>query len=539
MQVLVSDLETDGLLDSLTRIWVLGIKELDGERRAYADQPGYPSLSEGIERLKAADRIIFHNGMKFDYPVLQKFYGKDVLDRRKIFDTLVVSRLLDPESKKHSLDDWGKEMGNFKGSHNDFSRFSKSMVDYCLQDLEVTEAVYKHVVAKIDGWGYSVELEHEVAYILGLQEINGFGFDVDAAEKLLSELLAEKDDLEKKLQDVFPPMYVSDKETTPKKTMHYKEVLRGDTTEGCTYTKVKLQIFNPGSRIQIANRLKRKYGWKPRKFTPGGAPEVNESIMKELPWEEAQAAAAYLRLGKMVGMLSAPKKPNGKGGGWLTHVRDGRIHGAVNSNGAVTGRMTHFAPNVAQADTDKRMRSLWLPRKGWDLVGCDAEGIELRMLGHYLWRYDGGAFAKSVVEGDKDKGTDAHTINQKIAGLYSRNNAKRLIYAMIYGAGDAKLGRIIIEDAQEAGKSPPKQSPSALGKDVREKLETGIVGLKQLKKVIVAKAKSQGWIKGLDGRKVSIRSTHSALNTLLQSGGAIVMKEALVLHFRQWEDRHV
>jgi DNA polymerase-1 len=241
-----------------------------------------------------------------------------------------------------------------------------------------------------------------------------------------------------------------------------------------------------------------------------------------------------MRVNKMWTQIAGPqkkKKDKLVGGGWLHHVnpRTGRVHGYVNPNGAVTGRMTHSNPNGANVDKkDARMRAMWEPMEGWKQLGADGSSLELCMLSHYLARYDGGSYGKKVTEGKKEDGSDPHTLTIRLLGMTKRDNGKRVIYAMIYGAGDAKLGLIIIEDYVEAGKDRPKLSPSKLGADAREKLETGIVGLGQLKKDI-KKAFKRGYVRSLDGRKLWLRSEHSALNTLLQGAGAVVMKKALVL----------
>lgn len=550
MRVGIADCETDGLLPEMTRMWCLGVFDLSTRRYTnYSDVPesGSPPLEEGFDHLRSFDRIVFHNGVGFDLFAINRTTKGAPLDRRKVFDTMVGSRLADPEARGHSLEVIGQALGFPKGDHTDFSKWSPEMESYMRQDIRITYVKYEELAKRLEGWGRSVEIEHETAYLIALQMQNGFGFNVPEAQKLLAELLAERAVAEEKLKAVFPPILVADDLFIPKKD----DKKRGYSKD-CPMTKIVLEEFNASSRQQIAKRLIRKYGWKPTVYTQGGSPEVSEETLKGLDYPEAPIACEYLRLDKMISMLDAEPKSNGSGGGWLKHEKAGRIYGYVNTNGAVTGRMTHSRPNVAQADKDHRMRALWIPRPGWFLVGCDAEGIELRIMAHYLARYDGGAFARAVVEGKKEDGTDAHSINQRIAKLYSRNSpgAKTLIYAMIYGAGDPKLGTIILEDAQAAGTYPhpdyvalkPTRRSSAnatlewkkrMGRTVREAIQTGIVGYGDLVDAVKFKAKSQGYLVGLDGRRIYTRSEHSALNTLFQGGGAIIMKRALGL-FHEW-----
>ena len=531
MKTVIADCETDGFLHEMTRLWCIQIGDADGDDAVvYADQPGYPSIKEGIERLKSADRIVMHNGTKFDLHAINRFYP-DTVTLENLYDTLVVARLLDPEERFHNLDDWGKRLGVHKGSFDDFSRWSEEMAIYGAQDVHVTRALYRKLAPQVEDWGMSVDIEHRAAYVVGLQEHNGFQLNIPAAQALQAELRQELADIEDELKRVFPPRWVPRR--VNKSVIHTPT--RGQPTgkglyvAGCPFSRVAYQEFSASSRQQIGDRFKKKYGWRPRKFTSRGAPVVDEKVLSALPYPEAELLRRYLRVTKQLGQLDGDN-------GWLKLVRDtSRVHGGVNSNGCVTGRMSHFKPNVGQVDKkDLRMREVWVAKEGWKLVGCDADAIETVMLSHYLARIDGGAFATRVMTGDKSKGTDIHTVNKKALGLNSRESpgAKSFLYALMYGAGDAKLGSIIIDDARLAGKPKPKGSPKTIGSVARKKLDRGMTGVNQLIEGVKAKARKRKWLKGLDGRKIWVRSPHSALNTLLQGGGAIVMKLALVLfHF--------
>lgn len=528
MKTLIADVETDNFLDLMTRVWTIQLGDADGDDvTVYADQPGYPPLTEAIERMAAADRVVFHNGVKFDWFVIERFWP-GALPLAKVWDTLVVGRLINPEERQQSLEAHGERLGILKGKYSgDFSRFDQELVDYARQDIVVTRAVYREQSPKLGDWGESVQLEHDVAHVIALQELNGFLLDLPAAQKLEAELRQEMATIEHELQEIFPPIYVAkDKEPFEPK----KDLARIGYVAGAPLTKVELQLFNPGSAMQIAARLKRKYKWKPRSFTPSGAPKMDEEVLSALPYPEAKALVRYMRVQKMLGQLADGDN------GWLKLVgKDGRIHGAVNSNGAVTGRMTHFKPNTANIDKEPRMRSLWIPRPGWSLVGVDAEGLEARMLGHYLHRYDGGAFSKRVVDGKKEDGTDVHTANLRALehlGMVSRDGAKTFLYALMYGAGDPKLGKTIKDDARAHGKPEPRLNNKELGRRARAAIAKSMVGIDKLTDAVRKAAKVRGWVRGLDGRKIFIRSEHSALNTLLQGGGAIVMKKALRLFHR-------
>ena len=221
---------------------------------------------------------------------------------------------------------------------------------------------------------------------------------------------------------------------------------------------------------------------------------------------------------------------NGKGGGWLKALEDyndGRIHGYVNTNGAVTGRCTHSKPNVAQVPSVKvnkktgkpktgleggygyECRSLFSSPVGYKIVGCDASGLELRCLAHFLAFWDNGEYAKVILEGD------IHTHNQEMAGLSERDQAKTFIYALIYGGGDAKLGEIIGGSSKQ-------------GKVLRDRFMEGLPAYAKLIDA-VGRQVAKGYLVGLDGRRLFVRNEYSALNTLLQSAGALIMKQALVI----------
>jgi len=264
--------------------------------------------------------------------------------------------------------------------------------------------------------------------------------------------------------------------------------------------------FNLGSRQQIGEYLQ-DFGWKPTKFTPHGRPQVDEPILlgiKGIP--EAELIAEYILLQKRVAMISGDR-------GWLHHVRDdGRVHGGVRSNGTITGRMTHQAPNMAQVPNlgslyGKECRECWTAPTGYKLVGVDASQLELRMLAHYMKDKE---YINEIVNGD------IHSANQRIAGLESRNQAKTFIYALLYGAGDRKLGSVVGGSASS-------------GKALRRHFFDNLPAFRTLRDK-VTRAAARGFLKGLDGRKIFVRSEHAALNTLLQSAGALVMKQALVLY---------
>jgi DNA polymerase I-like protein with 3'-5' exonuclease and polymerase domains len=303
---------------------------------------------------------------------------------------------------------------------------------------------------------------------------------------------------------------------------------------------VKLVQFNPGSRHHIADRLMKIHKWEPTEFAPEGGVKIDETILGELTYPEAPLLATYFGVTKMLGQVS-----DGKGAYLKCVKKDGRIHGSVNPCGAVTGRMTHSSPNVSQADKDHRVRALFTASKNRKLVGTDADSLELRCLAHFLAKYDGGEYIAVVLSGNKDAGTDMHTRNMKSMELIERECAKRIFYAWLYGAGDYKLGLIIYsEDWDDAKRKrfnsafsgdARKARLARIGGKARANLVKGINGAEELIGA-VKNAARRGYLRGLDGRRVHCRSQHAALNTLLQSAGALVMKKALTIADAEYRD---
>lgn len=453
--------------------------------------------ASGLQRyLDHCDLIIGHNLITFDAPILKKIW-KVSMKLNHVSDTLVLSRLLNPSIEGgHSLGAWGQRLGNYKGDFKDWDGgLTQEMIDYCIQDTEVTRQLYEHLVTELTNQKFdkrSIDLEHQVQIIIAEQERNGFKLDQQGCIDLLTELKGKLSHIENVLQSIFPT----------KTTERYSEK---------TGKRLKdyVEVFNPGSRDQIGQRLIEK-GWKPKAFTETGKPKIDETTLKESDIEEAKMIGEYLMLQKRISQIDS----------WLEAVDyDGRVHGRVITNGAVTGRMTHHSPNMAQvpnsgSDYGEECRSLWIVEKGYKLVGIDASGLELRMLAHYM---NDDAYTHEVVSGD------IHTANQKAAKLETRNQAKTFIYAFLYGAGDSKIGKIVGGGAKE-------------GERLKADFLQNTPSLKALREKVVRIASQSKSLPGLDGRRLQVRSDHASLNTLLQGAGAIVMKQALVLLDQKLKD---
>lgn len=462
--------------------------------------------------LKDATLIIGQNILAFDAPILNRTWQTRIR-LSQCYDTLIVSRLLDPSREQgHSLEAWGKTLGKekidyatrweelagrqqaYKGECFD-NPFPDLLVEYCTADVEVTELLYRRLTEEVTRKEFSqesVDLEHKVAAIIAEQERNGFKLDQEYATLLLVDIKGRMAEVYESMQQRWPSY----------------EVPRVSEKTG-KQLKPLLVTFNPGSRKQIGEKLI-ELGWKPEKFTETGQPMVDESILSKIELPEAKLIAEYLMLQKRVAQIES----------WMEAVgSDGRVHGRVITNGAVTGRMTHQSPNMAQIPNagsvyGPECRQCWTVEKGNVLVGCDASGLELRMLAHYMKDDD---YVKTVVEGSSKDGTDVHTKNQKAAGLQTRDQAKTFIYAFLYGAGPSKIGSIVGGSAKD-------------GERLTSSFLNATPALKALRDK-VSKYAGKGFVPGLDGRKIWVRSEHAALNSLLQGAGAIVMKKALCLFY--------
>lgn len=533
---LIFDIETNGLLNETTVIHSLVIyNNTTGELISCTDHKyeyeqvigaenqqliGQP-IWYGLKLLEEADEISGHNIVKFDIPAIQKLYP-DFKPKGKIFDTLLMSKLVYPDvgeiddrkirkglfpkklRGRYSLRAWGYRLKEYKGDYCEqedcWAEWSADMQRYCEQDVMVTQKLYNLLKSK-DISEEAIKLEHQFAQILFKQEQRGVYFDKQKAIELASHLTAEKYRLEEELRLAFPPQTI-ETEFIPKVNNKTKGYVKG-----VPFIKKTVIEFNPSSRQMIADRLIKKYNWKPKELSPTGQPVINENVLEGMDFEEAPLLKEYFLVTKTLGQLADGNNA------WLKLVAtDGAIHGYVDTIGAVTGRCTHNSPNLAQVPAvggfmGKECRELFRAREGYKLVGCDASGLELRCLAHYM---NDPEYTHEILNGD------IHTKNQQMAGLATRAEAKRFIYAFNYGGGDALIGSIVGGDAKK-------------GKAIKKKFLEGLPKLKKLIDGVQNKIKVKGYLKGIDKRILKVREQYKGLNVLLQSAGAIVMKKALCI----------
>ena len=507
---LVFDIEANGLFFEADTIWC--IVAIDENDKVYSFKPD--KIKEGIEFLQSADKLIGHNIIGYDIPVIKKLYNIDLHKTSKVLDTLVLSRISNPVREGgHSIEKWGYRLGGVqKQQHDDWSKFSEEMLSRCIKDVKINKTLFNYLKKECIGFSKeSILIEHQTTKILQEQTENGFFFDEKEAMLLLSKINKRKSEVETEVHETFKPKWVDVKEVKPKlkqdgtlsksglTEIEYTE--RAKTNNIKPFMRQELKEFNLGSRQQIGQYLK-DFGWKPTRFTPTGQPIVDEITLNKVKHiKEAGLIAEFLLLQKRAAQVSS----------WIDALNNDRVHGSVICTGAITGRMAHRSPNMAQVPAvyspyGTECRACWTVPEGYKLVGVDASGLELRMLAHYMADEE---YINEIINGD------IHTANQNFAGLKSRDEAKTFIYALIYGAGDEKIGSII-------------KGSRADGKLLRERFLSSLPALATLKNRVDIAAEKK-FLKGLDGRKIFLRHKHAALNTLLQGAGAILMKKALIM----------
>jgi DNA polymerase I len=531
----VFDLETNGLYDEVTTIHCLVLHDLN---RDQTFTYGPDSIAAGLEHLATADVLIGQNILFFDIPVIRKLYPFYTFAAARIIDTLITTRLIWPKEKLYDMDTeqytqvppklrgsaslkaWGYRLSDYKISFKDFKEYSEEMLAYCIQDVNVTTQLFRHTQKQTCSEA-ALKLEHDFALAIEKQIRSGFPFDVDACLDLVDDLRTKQATLEASLKELFPPKKI---ETVfvPKVNNAGRGYVKGQP-----FTKVMHEEFNPGSRQQIVDRLQTKYGWVPEKSTEKGNPSIDDDVLSALPYPEAKPLAEYMLIKKRLGQIADGNNA------WLKLVNDetGCMHGDVVTNGCITGRCAHRNPNMGQvpagySEYGKECRGLFHAPDGWTLIGVDAKALELRCLAGYLAYWDGGEYARVVT----DESIDIHTYNQEMFGVATRDIAKRLLYGLLYGCGALKAGTII--DPNEKNELILRE----LGSTAINSFMQGIPALKELKNRIAHNIAKREYLIGLDGRPLFCRSDFKGLNVLLQSSGALIMKQVVIeLHNKMYD----
>lgn len=556
MKTFIGDIETDGLQP--TRIHCLVI--LDTESGGFSTYTDSAMVMDDMDSYRG-QRLVFHNGLGFDIPVLSKLWGIDLHSECEIVDTYVVSKLVRyPKFSTHSLEELGRSNGEKKSLFTDWNTYTPEMLEYCKQDVRVTYKVYKELERFVIDpvWKKAIDIEHKAARICYDMQHNGFKFEREKAVELLTEVEEEMARLEAEFQVCWPPKLVEVNRlkyrvradgqpfaSVAKAASRYARV----EVEGDELVCYDYDAFDPASPKKRIDKLW-EAGWKPTEKTKGHYQFTKARLKDE------ERAANFKRYGwtcseENLDTLPPDAPAEGKKlAEWLTLEGrrssleewigkckpDGRLHGKFWSIGAWTHRMSHSEPNSAnifsvfsgtprtpaeeiKARYDGRARALW-STDHW-LVGTDADGIQLRILAHLLRSPE---YVESIVSGKKEDGTDIHSLNKGALGgiCRSRDDAKTFIYAWLLGAGIPKVSRILQCSVKDAS-------------DAVQRFVSSVSGLSTLKGVRIPSEARRGYFTGLDGRKVLCDSEHLMLAGHLQNGEAVVMKAANWL-WREWAE---
>lgn len=572
----VIDIEASSLKNP-THVWLIVCRELDTNELFIFRNPSHDEeakkafLDLGVN----FDLLIGHNILEYDLPILKALLGFEHPVERTI-DTLVCSRLIDYSRKTgHSIKSFGQEFGLEKVDFHDWTKWSQEMEDYCVRDVDICAKVYRKYLKYLSKEEHkaSILMEHKFQLIVNDLSNNGFKFNSSKAKVLLRDVEAQLAVLDQEIRKAFPPKLKLVREITPKVTKHgtlsrsdFRWLADHDGTidlsdyNGGPFCRCSWVEFNPSSHKQIIDvlhdagwnpvdrtvthiefdrEIKRrksldnaeksdklaKYGWK-----------INETNLETLP---ATAPAPARSLAKRI-LYESRRRTLTE---WLGLVHeDDRVHGKFLGIGTWTHRMATQKPNMQnipnEFDTNgdvkflgKELRSLWRAPRNRLLVGVDAEGIQLRILAHYI---DDAEFTNALVTGVKAKKTDPHSLNQRILGdvCRSRQVAKRFVYALLLGAGLNKLAEILECDEAHA-------------QEALDRLMERYTGWQELKKEVIPTDAKRGWFVGLDGRKVAIPGDttgsrrHLCMSGYLQNGESVCMKYATLQFYEDLKNEKI
>ena len=545
---LIYDIETNGLLDTVDTIWLVVTKNVDtDEVKTFSDYDADSSpLNELIPYLNKATVLIGHNIIAYDNVVMHKLLNWNPPSTIKMIDTMIISQLNNFRREgKHSLKNFGSILGDAKGESPDFLKYSPEMKTYAIQDVNLNHKVYKyvtneaqHLIKNRPTFKTALKVEHDIADLCANQVKYKWKFDTDLAKKHYKYLTAEMKVIEDKINPTLKPRKILiDKE--PKKAKYIqdgrfssvsarmlsqflgKEVKQEDTNmwdPNKTFQRFTMVEADLGNMDQVRGMLLDS-GWKPTQFTPKGEPKITEDSIHTIEGDTGKEILYYYSLRSRHSVLK----------GWieLAELNDNRVFVEAFNIGTPTFRQRHSkVVNVPNSNSffGKEMRELFVADTNKVMVGCDSSGNQIRALGHYL---------NSKEINDHILNGDIHQRTADIVGV-TRQLAKSLLYATIFGAGFAKLGKMVtgIEDMEK-------------GKEVKAKLYTAFPGLKELnlrlnKFFYQTQNKSGlGFVPALDGRKVYAESSFKLLNYLLQAFEAITVKTAVVNAFKMFKEEHL
>lgn len=559
MRIGFFDIEANGLLNNATRMHCAVVKSQQDGVRKFWPWPGNDYVKQFLEYLDSFDVLIAHNGIGYDLPLLKKLYGWEF--KGKKVDTLIMSRLLNPKrltpfnvvDKKvspHSLAAWGYRVGRGKPDHDDWENYSEEMLHRCTEDVEILELAYNMMMkeAKESGkWRNAFLLSFDLFSYLQQQEEYGWLVDQEHMHKCIRQLTKWIERIDKVITPYLPKIIEVNEQKIKGEYNYIKKpfLKSGDYSKSITdwcadnhldpstkpvagcFSRVDFRVTNLDSGAETKDFLL-SLGWEPLEWnTNDDGERTSPKLSKDDPFDGIES-----KIGKLVAKRVQCRQRRGIIEGLLTLIReDGRIASVVNTL-AVTGRATHRnIVNIPKASSfyGKQMRSIFTSKPGYVLVGTDSAGNQLRQLAA---RMNNEKYIYAMVSGNKEDGTDPHTLTKVAGDLESRDIAKNVMYCLLFGGGDTKLAK--------TAKKPPGS-----GADLRDKLYRGLDGLGELMERLTKEWRStarqrynqqfkrmeyfDGTITGLDGRPIKVASEHQLLVYLLQSDEAIHMSKAYCL----------
>ena len=553
--ILICDIEADGLLDTATRVWCIVALDPSTNRRY---DYGPDDIEQALSFLRRAKTLVLHNGIDYDLPLLAKLYGFEF--RGRVIDTLLLSRLQNPARKvprgctsgPHSVEAWGIRLNRSKPSHEDWTQYSPEMLHRCAEDVEITARILDALVEEAKGkdWKQAYRLVEKLFTILHKQEEYGWLIDQQYAELCRQQLQTWMRRIDAALLPYLPLLTVPPGKVKGERSYYKKPFLKngkpqtyvaewlGDT-EGLAgpFSKVEFRKVRLGSNAEVKDYLLSE-GWIPQAWNVNDDGErTSPKLSSTDPFEGVSG-----KVGRLCAKWIQCRHRDSQIKGWQENVRpDGRVAQRITGI-AATGRLTHSGiVNVPGNDAffGKRMRRIFIAKQGYKIVGVDADACQNRALAA---RVNNPAFTKTLLDGTKEDRTSIHYVNQAAITHYagvtpSYKVCKNLNYAFLFGASDNKL-------------ASTANLTTDYGPKIREALLSVAPGLEKVIAELEAEWKRTakkrpgkwgveyygGYVTGLDGRPVQIESPHCLLVYMLQSDEAILMQYALVLLYDKLTD---
>lgn len=561
MREVIFDIETNGLLPVVSRMWILRTKDLNtGEKRKWLEGDlGW------MVYLESCDVIAGHNICGYDLPALFKMFGWKPAKHTKVRDTLVLSQVLNYNrfpSRLHGLEAWGEFFGYPKLEHSDWTQYTPHMDVYCERDVDLNARIYPIVMkefaelyAKNANIATYVKAEQAAAKWCAMASTHGWPFDIDMANELEVALRAAMDkayvaltsklgmktvpvDKHKGIVETKKPKWTMkgfyDHHTANYFGIHPCSGYPGEErmVEG-EYCRVAFEPLSLDSVADVKVFLYR-HGWKPTtwnfKTNPDTgkkertSPKVTEDSLEFLGGD-GKLYTEFLTARSRYSVLK----------GWIEGVdSDGNVHGDCMVIGTPSMRARHSGiVNVPSGDSPwgKEMRSLFKNKPGWTVVGCDSAGNQARGLAHYL---GDATFIDILLNGDIHS-YNAEKLTEVLQSMgvdyvVKRSQAKRILYAFLFGASGGKLWSYIFDTVE------PRK-----GNQLKEGFLKAVPGFKTLIDRLESiykktSASGDGYIPSIAGNRIYVDSKHKLLVYLLQSCEKATCSAAIMLTMERLEE---